>query len=496
VLVRLNVQADNTETTAVRFGVATHGGEWSFGVEQHGLQYYGGGLQGGRSWGPQDHTGLSRIAGGGDIGGYGRDETNFKGIMIRSMRRLSDVRLDAPTPTFKHDDAKVRNEMAELQPKVRVRARHLIQQRNGAEAAGIPFNVDIGEEMLRCLADEGMASGLSLGLIHQKTTNHRSDAAAAASFSMTTPGEGGARFGGGGNASVERVWRSKYEQTDTSGAVRIVNHREGSYYRLRSGASVSVNGFYGPAGFPPTDLASRTALLGEIGANAKVRYVYHKDKLVPRFCFSDAEFPDVTSYERYLQAHRDDWIEAFSYKHGGSREDGENELSDHLKLVNDVRAVNHVNYARSRMVENFAKRHDQYRGIGALVPPGMSEFGAELEKARATLSESSDASQLVSGITYAPQAREQALGGALGYRSKEKIKTMTSEREIVFDSPGWAFMQLRENATSARVDPSGTVIKPGASAQQAAAQKLGKGKRVNRAAQDSGEDDPVDHLPV
>jgi hypothetical protein len=453
VLVRGNLSTEVFAADVVRYGVATHGGEWSFGHEKRYTNGGGAGLQGGRTWGPEDHTSLARIAGGLDIGFYAHDYSSFDGIMIRSMRRVNpdSIELGATPPRFAHFDKEVRDEMADLQPAIHKRSIELMNQKRAGT-----LDVDIGDEILKTLAEKGMSSGLSLGLTHQVTTTHRSDLAASVSGSLTTAGEDGARFGTSASTGIEKVWRARYEQTDETGAVRIVNHREGSYTRMRGGATpLSVNAFFGSAGVPPTDAASASMLFDEIGANAKVRFVYHKDKLVPRFCFSDAEFPDVQSYEGYLNHHRSEYSEMFSHLHDGNLEAGGKELDEHIALVKGIRAQNHINYARARLREEYAQRLDQYRGIGSLVPPQMARFKAELESTQEQLIGDQKAFSKASGITYAPYVDQEGVGQSVAGVRLKASTDMYAEREILFETIGWARLKNREDASAVEIDPSG-----------------------------------------
>ncbi len=453
-LQRLNVSHENGTSFVMRNGVATHGSEWLVGEETRSSTYGGVGEQGGHSWGPEDHPGLGRIAGGGDFGG-GHDSTEFRGIVIRSFRRIKEdgVDLQGTPPRFQHDDAAVHAESSQLHLDVRATAVELQRAKVAGE------DVDAGQRMLELLASTGMSSGLSLGLTHQKTTTNRGDIAGLLSGSVTTPGSAGARFGLGGNVTGE-VARTRYEQNETTGAVRVVSRRQGTYLRGRTGASLSVNPYILSGGLPSVDLLGGTLHMGEIGSNAKVRHIFHKDKLVPRFCFSDAEFPDKNSYDSYLGQHAQAFSEAFSFRHGQDPEQGMSDLNDHRALVAGVRSTNHVNYARARMIGPYATRHDELRGIGELVPPEMGRFGAELEQSRAAMAVAPGSTQKVSGITYAPQLAQNSVGFAFLYRGRFSLMEMSSEREIVFDSPGWAAMQLHEQHISPQLDVAGRPVQP------------------------------------
>jgi hypothetical protein len=451
-LQRFNFSHENGTSFVMRNGVATHGSEWFVGEETRKSTYGGVGEQGGHSWGPEDQPGLGRVSGGGDFGG-GRDSTEFKGIVIRSFRRIKEdgVDLEATPPRFQHDDAAVHNESSQLHLDVRSTAVEL--QR--AKAAG--ENVDAGQRMLELLASKGMASGLSLGLTHQETTTIRGDIAGLLGGSVTTSPSAGARFGLGGNVTGE-IASTSFRQNETTGAVRVVSRRQGTYLRGRTGASLSVNPYILSGGLPPVDLLGGTLHVGEIGGNAKVRHIYHKDKLVPRFCFSDAEFPDRNSYDSYLSEHAQAYSEAFSFRHGRDLEKGMSDLDDHRALVAGVRSTNHVNYARARMIGPYATRHDELRGIGELVPPEMVRFSAELEQTRAAMAVAPGSTQKVSGITYAPQLAQNGVGVTFLYRGRFSLMEMSAEREIVFDSPGWAAMQLHEQHISPQLDVAGKPV--------------------------------------
>jgi hypothetical protein len=461
VLGRVNVGDEYSVSNVLRFGVATHGAEWSFGKETRNVANGGVGAQYGRTWGPEKHPSEFRVAGGLDVGLLTNEHTVFKGLVVRSMRLVDEdsVALDATPPTFAHRDKQVRDEMAALQPKIRARAKDLIDERNAAEAEGVPYNVDIGEEMLRCFAEDGMESGLSMGLFSQETNVYRMDASVMAGLSVISPGNVGVRSGIGGNVAVDWAVKQTFEQTDTSGLVQVINHREGSSKRLRTGASETENLFAGSGGVPSTDLAGATTLHGEAGAQAKVRFVLHEDKLVPRFCFSDAEFPDVEGYKRYLKEHEDAYAEMFSYRHDKDVDAGRKDLAEHVQLVEAVRKQNHVNYARARLMENYAKRIDELRGIKAMLPPEMEGFKAELDATQLAMMEELDAFQKVSGITYAVQTLQDGKGQTVfGIRGKASTD-MTAEREIIFDTTGWGWLARRELDTNANVDLGGHPIR-------------------------------------
>ena len=452
VLIRGNLMAERNVSNVMRYGVATHGGEMSFGQE---VRYTGGGgagAQAGRNFGPDDHTSLGRVAGGGDVDAYLYDHTELNGIMFRSMREVGEVDLAQQPPRFAHRDKAVRDEMADLQVTLRQCARDLMERDRNA----VPGErVDLGQAMLERIAETGLDSGLSLGLTKQVTTAHRSAVTGAASGSVTTAQDHGARFALGANVSAQRVWNMKFTQTDTTGAVRVINHREGSYMRAQAGASLSVNAFDHSAGVPPSDLASHSLQLDEVGALAKVRFVYHKDKLVPRFCFSDAEFPDVKSYENYLKFHGDEYSEMFGHAHGDDPVAGRQDLNDHIKLVNGIREPNHVYYARARLMEQHATRLNEYSGLAPLVPTQMQAFGAELQGKQRELVADEEALQIVSGIAYAPQLYQNGVGQILGGIRVKASNDMYAEREIVFDTIGWAPLKTRENAAPFTIDASG-----------------------------------------
>jgi len=465
-IVRANpLSVDRTSRRLLRCAAFTHGGEILFGVEQRGGASVGGGLQGGRNWAPARLFG-ARIAGGGDAG-YSRERAEVHGIALRSLRNVSAMQLDASPPTFRHDDAAVRDEMAGLATTIREHARRLIRERDEAQAAGRPFDVDIAEEMLRALADKGLTSSLSLGLVRIETHSHRAEAAALSGVSVSLGQRDGMRFGGGGSATGEWVINAEYRQADESGMVRVLNHRDGSYKRLRTGTAASTNVFVGAAGLPPSDLASVSTVVAEVGANAKVRWIVDKwGKLVPRFCFRDAEFPDAASYLGYLHAHRDEWVAEFRVKYDGepdAQAKAEQDFEDHVRLVSTVRtgsevSGNHVNYARGRLYPQFAAAIDRFRAIRDLLPAGMDTLGAELEQVIASLSESPSATHLVSGITYAPQSREQGIGQSIAGVRGKRAEGMSSEREIVFDTYGWPHMARRERDLGVGIDASGKVF--------------------------------------
>lgn len=457
-LVRPKGAVERTVTTEVHVGMATHGGQLIAGKRTVTTRTLGAGAQYGRSAGPDDHTGLGRVAGGADVGPYAVEESAFTGVALRLLRRVVKMELQASPPIFEQNDADLRKGMAELQLKLRSLAREVKEKRERALANNEPY--EQGEDMLRGLAGEALRMGLSIGLVRQKATSKRADVTLAAGVSVTTSQQDGMRIGAGGSLAFERV-SSTFEHAEEGGTANVASRREGVYVQAKSGASAGVNGFIGPGGLPPTELAGRNQLLGSIGWNAKARWVRSEEgKLEPRLCFSDAGFPDFDSYARYLESRRDDWVEAFKYKHGGDTQAAAAELDEHLRRVRDTRVTSHVHDARSRLNKTFADQLNRLIGLLDVTPrtTGTMKFVAELERACMFLAEAAEATRLVSGITYAPLEESEGTGQSVGGGRWASGLRRRAEREIRFDPPGWAAMQIGEDEVSAYVDPSGRIV--------------------------------------
>jgi hypothetical protein len=88
----------------------------------------------------------------------------------------------------------------------------------------------------------------------------------------------------------------------------------------------------------------------------------------------------------------------------------------------------------------------------------MVRFSAELEQIRAAMAVAPGSTQKVSGITYAPQLAQNGVGVTFLYRGRFSLMEMSAEREIVFDSPGWAAMQLHEQHISPQLDVAGKPV--------------------------------------
>jgi len=125
------------------------------------------------------------------------------------------------------------------------------------------------------------------------------------------------------------------------------------------------------------------------------------------------------------------------------------------ELVNGIREPNHVYYARARLMEQHATRLNEYSGLAPLVPTQMQAFGAELQGKQRELVADEEALQIVSGIAYAPQLYQNGVGQILGGIRVKASNDMYAEREIVFDTIGWAPLKTRENAAPFTIDASG-----------------------------------------
>lgn len=441
---RINIGGESGVSYVMRNGAATHGTEWIVGEESSTAYTGGGGAVGGITGGPENQTGLGRFAGGGDIG-VTRNEVNFKGLAIRVYRNVKEdgIALDETPPRYQHDDDRILKLSSDLHTEMRDRALGLRRARE----ADPNSDIDVGQAMLELLASKGLNSGISMGLTEQTSKTWRVEAGGSASGSVTTPGSAGLRFSAGGGLTAEMA-HTEFEQNETTGTLRVVARRDGAYLRGRTNASLNTNVFIGTVGLPSADLLSGTLHLGEAGGNAKVRHIYHKDKTVPRFSFADAEFPDLHSYASYLEKHRDELAQLFSYRHGGDMAVGHAEVQKHLDMLAAVEQDNHIYYARQRLRVPYATQLDQIRGLIQLLPEGMTGFGAELDGLLKETAGDPLSTLMVSGIVYSPQSENKSLGVNTGIRAQKSTEQMQAEREIVFRSEGWAATQNFENETN------------------------------------------------
>gem|GEM_PF-6152576 len=458
VLVRPKLGVERAAATEFQEGMSTESGWILMGGRTTSRGHVGGGAQYGRSWGPDEHAGLGRLAGGADFVPYAVEHSVLKGFVLRYPRRIVRLDLEASPPVYEHNESQIRQHLAQLQSTLREIAVQVKAEQRRAAQAGEAFNV--GEAVLRRLAREGLRTRLSIGLVGQTSKIKRAEVSIAAGASVTTSQHIGMRFGANGNVTVERVLTT-FEHEEEGGSVNVKSERIVDETRVKRAASAGANPTFGSGGAAPTDFASHSQLLGVMGASTSARRVERRGKLEPSASYTEAGFRDLPGYERYIKTHRDELIDVFSLSLAGDKGAASAELDKHLRAVKAARSTSHDNSARNRLNQSFADALNRLRGLLDLVPPrtrGSEKFIAELERKCAQLAEAKEATRLDSAITFAPLEESQAVGQTVAGVTWGKGLSRLSMRELMLYRPSWAWLRLGEKQRSAHVDPSGAIV--------------------------------------
>lgn len=444
VVVRGELAAEHAVESFIRAGAATHGGEFILGRDARTHAHVGAGGQAGRQWGGK-HSVHARVMAGADATLYARDSSRYEGAMFRVDRRITADVPDDVAPQFAQSDADVRRTMAEM-------ARELFG--NGPHHAAPRER----EQYFQDFVHRFMDRDLSLTLMQQESTTHRSDLTAAVGGSISTPltkKHGfGARLGSSGSVGVEKGWSFGLSEKDRTGSYRINNVRTGWFTRTKASVNVAgVNPTVETAyGVPATSLAAASASLPDGGGSVRVRVPTRDGNIVPEKTFSDTETPDKEFFKDVVLADKQKWIDLFAYKyrHEGveqSRQRGEADVDAFFYKADHVHDANHLYYARERMHPDVAQRLDELAGIEHQIPhdePAFAGLRAEIASKRERLASDDRSWSAASLIAYQREVKQDGAGvNAAGARAT-RTTAVEGEREFIFDTIGWANLRQRE----------------------------------------------------
>jgi hypothetical protein len=445
ITVRGDLSADRTVERFVRAGAATHGGEFILGRDARTHGHVGAGSQAGRQWGAK-HSVHARLMAGVDATLYSHDSSRYEGAMFRVDRRVTTDVADAENPQFAQSDRDVRATMAEM-------ARELFG--NGPQhAATAPDR----EQFFHQFVDRFMDRDLSLTLMKQDSTSHRSDITGSLGGSISTPltkKHGfGARLGASVTVGAEKGWGFALNEKDRTGTYRINNVRTGWFTRTKG--SVNVGGINptieSAYGLPATSVAGASATRPDSGGSVRVRVPTRNGNIVPEKAFSDTETPDKEFFKEIVLADKQKWIDLFAYKHRQegpeeAQRRGEADVDAFFYKADHVHDANHLYYARERLHPDVAARLDDLAGIEHQIPhddPAFAGLRAEVAGKRERLASDDRSWTAASLIAYQREVKQDGGGlNASGARAM-RSKAVEGEREFIFDTIGWANLRQRE----------------------------------------------------
>ena len=436
VLARGDLRVEGSREHVIRAGAATHGGEFFLGTDVKRRLAAGGGFHTGYVVPLGDGGSQGRISGGLDTLPYSYDRSDYEGVMLRVDRVVREDVADLHEPRFVQNEAEVRETMSGL-------ARTLFKRAKDA-----PDEVS-REQILEDIISEFGSHGLSITLMKQQSSAHRSEASLGMGVSATTGAWAGGRFGLGGGGAIEKGWSTNVSEMDTTGSYRINNLRTGWFERKKVSADLGGNVYTGSGGIPPTTLAGATWSMGEAGGSVRVRTPLREGNIVPEKTFSDTETPDKNLFKEYVLSNRQKWDDLFAYqfRHLPPEEalsKGQDRTDAFLYKMENLREENHVYYARERLHPEVAERINDWAGVEALVPPAMESFRAELAGVQQRLASDDRSWGAASLIAYQKNVQQDGLAGSLGGFKGANVAAVEGEREIIFDTIGWPNLRQRE----------------------------------------------------
>jgi hypothetical protein len=445
ITVRGDLSADRTVEKFVRAGAATHGGEFILGRDTRTHGHVGAGSQAGHQWGSK-HSVHARLMAGIDATLYSNDSSRYEGAMFRVDRRVTTDVADAANPQFAQSDRDVRATMAEM-------ARELFG--NGPQhAATAPER----EQFFQQFVGRFMDRDLSLTLMKQDSTSHRSDITGSLGGSISTPltkKHGfGARLGASVSIGAEKGWGFALNEKDRTGTYRVNNVRTGWFTRTKGGVNVGgINPTIESAyGLPATSIAGASATRPDSGGSVRVRVPTRNGNIVPEKSFSDTETPDKEFFKEIVLADKQKWIDLFAYKHRQegpeeAQRRGEADVDAFFYKADQVHDANHLYYARERLHPDVAARLDDLAGIEHQIPhddPAFAGLRAEIAGKRGRLASDDRSWTAASLIAYQREVKQDGGGlNASGGRAM-RSKAVEGEREFIFDTIGWANLRQRE----------------------------------------------------
>lgn len=434
-IVRGDLRLEGSLEHVFRAGAATHGGEMFMGQDVKWRAGGGAGIQSGyTALGDKDTVG--RLAASLDVNAYGYDHSSYQGAMWRVDRKVVEDR-DTPTgPKFAQNDAEVRATMSDMARLLHERAP---QARDAVER----------EQLLEEFVASFAHRGLSVTLMKQESSSHRSDIALGGGVSATTDTVTGARFGLGASAAYEKGWSTSVSEKDTTGSYRINNVRSGWFERKRAGTNVGGNIYHQAVGLPRTPLGTAGATFGESGGSVRVRTPLRDGKIVPEKTFSDTETPDKNLFKQLVLNDHHKWIDLFAYPHRHLPPDeaqtkGREAVTAFFHKIENIREEHHVYYARERLHPEVAAKLDKLAMVEQQMPPQLRGAQAEVQSKREALVSADDSWGPASLIAYQRNVKQDGAGTDVSGIRAAHVSAVEGEREIVFDTPGWANLRQRE----------------------------------------------------
>ncbi|WAC71619.1 hypothetical protein OU995_18795 [Roseateles sp. SL47] len=437
--VRFDARGEGTLEQIFRAGAATHGGEMFMGRDQRWRVTGGGGLQVGHIM-PGHRGDLGRAAGGVDIAAYGYERSDLQGAMWRVDRRIERDEETPTGPVFRQNDADVRETMGQMARMLHDRAP---QCRDDVERE------QLLEDFIARFADQG----LSVTLMQQQSATHRSDASLSGALSVATGGDNGGRFGVSSGASYEKGWSTRVSERDTTGTYQINNVRSGWYDRLRANTSLDGSAYLRSVGIPAMQLASGSLMYDDASSSVRVRVPLRDGKIVPEKTFSDTETSDKALFKRAVLSNQQKWVDLFAYPHRHlppeqAQQKGQEAVTAFFHKIDAIRESNHVYYARERLHPAVAEQLDRLSLVEQQLPPRMKEAHAEIQARRAALMSSDESWMPASLIAFQRNIEQDGPAGNLAVARGSRMAAVEGEREIIFDTPGWANLRQRERETT------------------------------------------------
>jgi len=435
IVARGDIRAERSVEHVIRAGAATHGGEMFLGKDVKWRASAGGGLLAGYTALGEKNT-MGRLAGALDVTPYGHDRSNYEGAMFRVDRQVTSDVGDPHEPKFTQSDAQVRATMSEM-------AKFLLE--------GAPQARDTAarEHLLEELINRFGSQGLSMTLMKQASSAHRSDISLGGGASTTTDTPNGGRFGLSATAGLEKGWSTQVTEKDSTGSYRINNVRSGWFERKKASVDLTGNAYVKTVGLPSTTLGSAGASFGESGGSVRVRTPTREGNIVPEKTFSDTETADKSFFKEIVLNDVQKWTDLFAYQHRHlppeeAQQKGKASVDAFFHKIENLRDENHVYYARERMHPDVAERIDELSSVASLVPPEMASFRAEVNAKRKEHASDDRSWGAASLIAFERAVQQDGLGGSLAGVRGAHISAVEGEREFIFDTIGWANLRQRE----------------------------------------------------
>lgn len=436
VVPRLQKSSEWGKEQVFRAGAATHGVEIFLGHELQSRHSNGAGVVAGY---PSEGS-LARISAAVDLRAKGRDTSRSEGVMLRIDRTIEEDGVDEHgTRVFRQSDPSVRQTAGGV-------ARLLFQRASAARSEADR------QQALDDLILQFHDQGLSITLLKQHAERQRRDLTLGGGLSYEISlgdGVAGLRLGANLSGGVEYGHHTHTSQRDTTGSYKVNNLRTGWYTRLALNGGAATNAYVGPVGLPPTPVLRGTVTQNEGGATVRVRMPTRQGRVVPEKTFSDTETADPRLFKEIVLAEKQKWVDLFAFEFRNEPDPnarGEQALDDYFHTIESVRSGNHVYYARERLHPDVGQRLDELASLESLAPLSMSMLRAEIARQRSVLMSDDRSWGAASLIAYEKNSVQQGAALSVAGVQGRHVSAVEGEREIVFQTPGWANLRARERA--------------------------------------------------